>query len=363
MKIRSSSDMKRIILIFFLALLSAACTKHGGDNVGGSQLLIDASIQSGDPTRSVLYGNEFQTGNKIGLFVYHAENTTLLEKLTLYGNRYGNIAGRYLGDNLWQYNFEGASTTFTDIYLMMPSEVVYREDRALEICSYYPWTQGVTSITSVPFTLGGKSEDMADVMWAAQNATDENVVIPNRNTLPVTLTFNHALSLLKIGFRCAYDNKVSGTYIGTTMTVSSISIRRADREGATPLHTAGKLNALTGKVIYSDADAKEVLTYDYTDNNSYTFAFRPENDYLYVPMLICPEEYLGDGDYILEFTFNGQTLRTRYEIKRDDVRGGFLPGHVYTFKFTMDNTINFTGVQVEVDGPDKWTTESVNLIF
>lgn len=351
------------MFISFLVLLSYACTKHGEDNAGGSQLLIDASIQSGDPTRAVLYGNDFLVGNTIGLFVYHAENSTPMQHFTLYGNRYGNIAGKYRGSNLWQYNFEGASTTFADIYLMMPSEVVHREDRALKICAYYPWVQGVTNITSVPFTLGGNVEYMTDVMWTTQNGTDDNVVIPNRNTLPVTLTFNHALSLLKIGFRCAHDNTVSGTYIGTTMTVSSISIKRADKAGATPLHDGGIMNAITGEMVYSDEDATEVLTYDYTGTSPYTFAFRPENDYYYVPMLICPEEYLGDGDYILEFTLNGQTLRQTYAIKKSDVNGGFLPGHVYTFKFTMDNTINFTGVQVDVDGPEEWTTENINLIF
>lgn len=348
--------MKKISIILS-ALLLLACSKQETPFNGESLLVVNAKI--GNPTKAVLLDNDFQAGNMMGMFIYHADKTVPLDTFALYGNRYGNIAGKYQSSGTWLYNFEGASTNFTDIYLMMPTEKVYRDDRALKLCAYHPWVKGVTSIASVPFTLGGKSKDLQDVMWAVQNGTSENIIIPNTNVLPVALTFNHALARLKIGFRCAYDNKDSnGNYIGTTLTLSSISLKKA---GSTPLYSGGNLNALTGSVT-SDKPV-DVLTVDYTDDNKYSFAYRPSGDYIWADMLIFPEPYVADGDYILEFSMNGQTLKTSYPVKLSDVAGGFLPGHVYTFKFTMDNTVNFTGVSVEVGGPETWESNYQPLEF
>lgn len=65
-----------------------------------------------------------------------------------------------------------------------------------------------------------------------------------------------------------------------------------------------------------------------------------------VPVLICPQEYKADGDYILEFKFDEQQSTTKYEIKVSDVACGFKPGEVYTFNFTVDDDIRLDGVAI-----------------
>ena len=256
---------------------------------------------------------------------------------------------------------------------MKPSNKVYRDDKALKICRYAPWIADVKSITSIPFNLGGLSKNIKDYMWVSQNGTGDKIVFPETITqdtkLGVRLTFNHAMALLKVGFRCEFDDKSDGMdYIGTTMSVSSVTLKKnpeAISANPTPLHTTGTLNAINGELSYSDgSDGTGVLTYDYTDDpTTYSFAYKPSNTYMYVPMLIYPETYLNDDDYILEFALNGMTLPVTYKIKKNDVEGGFKPGYVYTFRFTFDNTINFKNIKVEVAEPDQWTLESINLPF
>ena len=372
-----SDKMKKTIFISFAALCILSCSKQDVAYDGGAEVVIDASIHSDAQSRAVLSGTEFVHDNTIGLFVYHADtdDNVPMENFTLYGNRYGNIHGQIKisgATSYWKYKFENASTTFDNIYLMKPSNKVYRDDRALKICGYAPWIADVKSITSIPFSLGGLSKDIKDYMWVTQNGTADKIVFPETITqdtkLGVKLTFNHAMALLKIGFRCEFDDKSAGAdYVGTTMSVSSVTLKRnpeATWANQTPLHTAGTLDALTGALSYTDGtDGTGVLTIDYSDDTAYSFAYKPGNNYMFVPMLICPETYQNDDDYILEFTLNGMTLPTTYKIKMSDVEGGFKAGHVYTFKFTFDNTINFKNIKVEVAKPDQWTLESINLPF
>ena len=370
--------MKKIVSISLIAMCLLGCSKQDDSYNGGSEVIIDASINTDAPSRAVLSGTEFSHDNTIGLFVYHADYdaNVPMQNFTLYGNRYGNIHGQYKVTNsttpYWRYKFENASTTFDNIYLMKPSNKVYRDDKALKICGYAPWIAGVKQITSIPFSVGGNSKEMLDYMWVTQNGTADKIVFPETITkdtkLPVKMTFNHAMALLKIGFRCEFDDKSTGAdYVGTTMSVSSITLKRNPESTAadqTPLHVKGTLNALDGTLTYSDGtNGTGVLTYNYTDDTAYSFPFKTSGNYMYVPMLICPETYMNDDDYILEFTLNGMPLTTSYKIKKSDVAGGFRAGHVYTFKFTFDNTINFKNIKVEVAEPDQWTLESINLPF
>ena len=369
--------MKKALSISLIALCFLACSKQEDAYNGGTEVIIDASINSDVQSRAVLSGTEFVHDNTIGLFVYHADHdaNVPMQNFTLYGNRYGNIHGQFKVSgttSAWKYKFENASTTFDNIYLMKPSNKVYRDDRALKICGYAPWIANVKNITSIPFTLGGLSKEIKDYMWVSQNGTSDKIVFPETITqdtkLGVKMTFNHAMALLKIGFRCDFDDKSEGAdYVGTTMSVTSVTLKKnseATWANQTPLHTAGTLDALTGVLSYTDGtDGTGVLTIDYSDDTAYSFAYKPSNNYMFVPMLICPETYQNDDDYILEFTLNGMTLPTTYKIKKSDVEGGFKAGHVYTFKFTLDNTINFKNVKVEVAEPDQWTLESINLPF
>jgi hypothetical protein len=306
----------------------------------------------------------------MGLFVYHSETKgapVQMHEFSLYGTKYGNIMAYFDDDNLSEpsrYRFEGSADYFGDIYLLKPSITVFEE--GLAVMAYAPWISNVTSITSVPFGLGGKSKSMTDLMWARQNHFDRTKyadagvnykIIPDGTAKEVELTFLHALSLLRIGFRCLYP--------GSAVTLSSISIRRND-SSETPLYAGGTMNAIDGSLSYGAPVS--LLTYDYTDAEP-PCTFHSTSEYVQVSMLVAPVRYVADGDYILEFCFNGVGLNRdgqpdvlQYRIKYSDLAGGFEPGKIYDFKFTLDNYIQFDGVQIS----DEWIvddSDKINLSF
>ena len=333
-------------------MMVVSCVKPGTENSPESRLEIEADIAVSAASKAIIEGTAFKTGNTMGIFVYHSETENVqtpspMSHFELYGSRYKNIRALYsetTPSKPWRFNFESASTPFDDIYLIKPTVTAY--ETGLSVVAYAPWIANVQSITEIPFYLGGHSEDMVDLMWARQNTHDGSVnpvdagknykIIPDGNAQPVKLTFQHALSLLKVGFRCRYE--------GSVITVSSIKLKKKDG-GTTPLMISGKFNAMTGTL--SESVTASYLAYDYT-GESYVFQYS-EDGYLYVPMLIFPQEYKADGDYILEFQFDGHDLGAEYEIRLSDVAGGFKAGNVYTFNFTLDNYIQFDGVHVSTD--------------
>lgn len=346
-----------ILMSMGLVILALSCVRHEAEDGVGSNLVIDARVLPTPTAKAVVEGSAFKTGNDIGIFVYHSETSdpehpSPMEGFSLYGPRYRNIKGIYdqsSPSKPWSFMFEGANNRpFSDIYLLKPSISVFEE--GLAVLAYAPWIQGSESIERIPFTLGGESKSMPDLMWARQNTHDvllNNVdpgknykIIPDGTAKPVVLTFRHALSLLKIGFRCKYE--------GSKMSVSSISLRRGDGSSA-PLWTSAYFNAVNGTVV--EGSTSEVLSYDYS-GESYDFG---SGEYEYVPMLICPYDYQADGDYVLEFRFNSvdpdeEIPTLSYPIRKADLKGGFEAGKVYHFKFTLDNYIQFDGVNVS----DTW---------
>lgn len=341
--------MKRILYIFIMTL-AVSCVKPGKNHVPESRIEVNAEIEQSASSKAVLEGTDFKTGNTIGIFVYHSETENVASPLEMsefspYGARYKNIRAVLYDDKAqkWRYNFENANTSFDDIYLMKPTVEMFAE--GLAVVAYAPWVENVSSITEIPFTLGGESDEMADLMWARQNTHDKTVnpidagenykIVPDGNAKPVNFTFQHALSLLRVGFRCGHE--------GSLMTVTSITLKKKEG-GQTPLIGAGLFNAMAGRI--TDGASWTNIVYDYTDK---AYTFQSTSEYMYVPVLICPQEYKADEDYILEFTLNGQKLDTVYKIKKDDVNGGFKAGEIYTFNFTVDNYIQFDGVSVSTE--------------
>ena len=340
--------MKKVLYIV-LMFLAISCVKSGKYDSPESRLEINAEIEQTALSKAILEGTRFKSENTFGIFVYHSETATAtsptpMSNFSLYGDRYRNIRAVYDDKYLrWKFNFENATTSFDDIYLLKPTVAVF--ETGLSVVAYAPHIANVQSITEIPFTLGGKSEETKDLMWARQNTYDSSVnpidpgknykIIPDGNVKPVDFTFQHALSLLRIGFRCKNN--------GSLITLTSITLKKKDG-GNTSLPVSGKFNAMTGGV--ENVALANSLTYDYTDK---AYAFQSTTDYVYAPMLICPQDYLADGDYLLEFELNGQKLQSSYEIKLSDVAGGFKAGEVYTFNFTVDNYVQFDGVSVSTE--------------
>ena len=339
--------MRKLIYIFSI-LLVVSCVKHGAENLPESRLEITAEIAKATEFKAVFEGTSFNINNTIGLFVYHSETKAAtspeeMSEFSIYGSNYRNVKGVFSdpnSDKPWKFGFESTNDAlFDDIYLLRPTAAA--SEAGLAVVAYAPWIQNVERINSIPFTLGGESEEMVDLLWARQNTHDSSVnnidpgvnynIIPDGNVKPVNFTFQHALSMLRIGLRCRCE--------GSVMTISSIQLKR--KEGAsTPLYVSGSFNAMTGQITNPVSGPK--LEFNYTAK-AQTFQYSA-TDYTYVPLLIAPLTYKADGDYILEFKFNEQQSESKYEIKLSDVAGGFKPGVVYTFNFTVDNYIQLDGV-------------------
>ena len=338
--------MKTFLYSTFV-FLAVSCVKPGKGDMPASILEIDAEI---DSSISDDFSRDFETGNTIGIFVYHSENPSpsQMKEFSVYDERYKNVKATFdSSSETWSYVFENATTSFNDLNLLKPLSGI--SDSGLAVVAYSPWIEKVPSITAIPFTLGGKPESFKDLMWARQNTHDTGVnpvdaganynIVPDGEVKHVKFTFQHAFAKLMVGFRCAEQ--------GNTMKVSSITLRRAS-EGKTSLPVSGNFNAMTGKV--EKVARANSLTYEY---DPVAYSFGSASDYVYAPMLICPQEYVQDGDYILEFEINGKKHASAYAIKLADVAGGFKAGEIYTMNFTVGEDVVFDSAEVS----NEWGNE------
>lgn len=327
--------MKTFLYSTFI-FLAVSCVKTGKEDLPESRLDIQVSIDQSLVSDQM--NEEFNSGDAIGLFVYESEvsesgEPTPMSEFSLCGERYRNIRAVYDSESEeWRFNFENATTLFESISLIKPMSA------GLAVVGYAPWIENVSSITEIPFTLGGKIDDVKDLLWARQNACDpvsnpvdpgKNYnIVPDGNVKQVEFTFRHAFAKLRIGFRSLDDQ---------TKTLTSITLKKAS-EGKTAIPVSGNFNAMTGtaeKVARANS-----LTYEYDQ------PFSSSTNYAYASLLICPQDYVQDGDYILEFEINGKKHASAYAIKLADVAGGFKAGEIYTLNFTVGEDVVFDSAEV-----------------
>lgn len=301
--------------------------------------------------KAVIEGDNFAQANTFGLFVYHAESQNPMTEFKDYGSKYANIMAKKDGQN-WKYTLNGltSASASENFFLIDPSA---GGSGALAICAYAPFVDGAKSIKEIPFTVGGQHSKITDLMWAIQNQNSSNLnIMPKGNDETVSLTFRHALSMIRIKLKCKH--------FGTTMQVSSIKIRK-NADGETPLFGSGTFNAVTGQFNVDLIETSEVVF----DCKNERMTFNSETS-LSIPILIVPTEYKADDDYEIVFEFNGQTLPTIYPINQDDIKVNnvckFEQGKVYNFEFVFNNYAQITGVTINTD-VDDWTSTTTVMEF
>lgn len=349
--------MKRfsIIYVFFLLMITFSCTKEKR-SFGVS---FQTSVEQSAISKAIVTGESLPTGSSMGVFVYHAEiKDSPMTNFSDYGEKYTNIKGDRNSAGKWEYTLRGGGTPFQNFFLIEPT--IEGGTGALAICAYSPYTQEATSIKNIPFTLGGNHSKLTDLMWAEQNRNSDNLYIrPEGGTKEIPLTFKHALSMLVLDFKCQNE--------GTIMTISSIRIKK---NGTTPLYLSGEFNAVDGTFPSLVPVGEDGLLFS-LENDNFTFNHSGLINNKYesfggIPLLIVPvDNYQNDGDYVIEFTFNGQMLATKYAIRVNDIikegTSKFAQGYTYKFKFVFDNYAQIKNIGVSVD--EIWGSDNYEMVF
>ena len=332
--------MKINILYLLLPLFwVCSCAKVESPSLAVSVL---AEVEDGaQKTKGVVEGDGFKGGDTFGLFVYHAGSAQ--NGFQSYGSKYANIkASRENGK--WYYTLNGSSNSEkSESFFLIESSI----GGALDIYAYAPHIDGTTSITDIPFTIGGDDHSkLTDLMWAG-NLNGDNLGIALKGVeKTIDFKFKHALAMIRINLSCKYP--------GATMQISSIKIRSANQ---TPLYASGHFNAVT-QVFAELVTTQEVVF----GCNNYTFKNTPS---LSVPLLIVPTEYQNNGDYEIVFEFYGHELPTVYPIQLADIAvngvSKFESGKVYDFKFVFNNYAQISNV--EIDTGETWESVTENREF
>lgn len=352
--------MRTSLRVLSIIALLASCTKTPD---GGVAFYISPGIE--EPyTRSVIEGSSFRLKDSYGLFVYYSEDSVPMTEFVPYGyghtDKYNNIKAYRRQDGNWEYTLHGSLNPVKNFFMIEPS---ISGKTGIAICGYSPWTKEARSIREIPFSVGGVYSDIIDLMWASQNIDSDNLhIIPKGTTETIRLTFKHALTNFRLGFKCDYE--------GTSMKISSVKIRKA---GETELYSGGLFDAVNA--MYSSLTPVEEIVFDCQTNSSSNDYRFDSSGYYYLSLLLVPVEYLNDGDYIIEFTFNGVELSTSYAIRLNDasryditgengvegLKHAFVQGKSYTFEFDFDNYAQISNVSIDV--ADTWEQEEHRLDF
>jgi len=348
-------------LAVILALAGSSCTKGLSVTEGGSEVSLDVAIAPHGETKGIVNGANFPSGTTMGLFICKHEAGEPKE-FVAYSAKYNNIRAYQTSSTtaspVWSYTYNGTGTSFSTLFLLMPQT----GEKAADFYAYAPFISGVTKPTSIPFNLQQRYDNLPDLMYAVENATDTNRnITPDGKPISISYHFVHKLAWIRCQFYLKNDDQSGTLGPGSSSssqnycTVNSIKIRRKSG-AATPLYESGEFNGIKGNFEDESGASTLVAADSLQVTHGYTFGTKG-NTY---DLLIVPKPYT-DGDYELVFKIDGKELETTYPIKVGDVTHsdgttvGFKEGYRYTFKFTYDNYqhISLSGTQIDSDA--NWT--------
>lgn len=331
---KTGNRMLPVVLPMLLAV--TACTAEKSETPTASDTLLDISagmaVDAAAVTRAdnyIIYGTAFS--GSMGLFVCcHESGTPTL--FTEQNPCYNNICAVSSGSG-FSFNFEGNDARFSNLYLTSN-----REGTNADVYAYAPFTAGVTAPTSVPFTTA------SDIMWARQNAgarSGGNMDIAIDGTVkPVTLTFHHLLSRIRVGFRLHH----AGSHLGMSYSIT----HPEGQTSQTKIYNGGKMNALDGTLF-------DLTECDVLSSSGGTLASC--TDYLYLDMLTVPTDIIDNlqlNIYVGGILFGTYTLTPEMFLHSDRATHGLKAGYTYTFQFDIDTYTHLSGLHIDED----WTAGS-----
>ena len=319
-----------LALVLPMLLAVTACTAEKSETPTASDTLLDITAgMAVDAAAVTRAGGHIIFSGSMGLFVCRHESGTP----TLFTEQnpcYNNICASGSGSS-YSFNFEGNDASFSNLYLTSN-----REGTNADVYAYAPFTAGVTAPTSVPFTTA------SDIMWAGQNAgarSGGNMDIAIDGTVkPVTLTFHHLLSRIRVGFRLHH----AGSHLGMSYSIT----HPEGQTSQTKFYNGGKMNALDGTLF-------DLTECDVLSSSGGTLASC--TDYLYLDMLTVPTDIIDNlqlNIYVGGILFGTYTLTPEMFLHSDGATQGLKAGYTYTFQFDIDNYTHLTGLHIDEDWTD-----------
>ena len=266
----------------------------------------------------------------------------------------------------WSYQYVNNFTTGS--LTPIPYENITITDRSdhktADIYAYAPYIQGAyrSNPEAIPFTIADDISNQVDLMYAAQNATDDNKDLNPCSTdgipLEANFTFNHALALLAFEFELLNNN--------TNYRLQRIEVRKKNAVTA-HLYKSGSFNAVTGRFNDGGNDVQSLsikqpgdVFYQKTDGTDWV---------AYVALV--PTSITEDDELEITFFMNDSAshamalkpfvLKKAYVRHGDSDVYGFKGGYKYTFKFTLDNYLYLEGFSVQEWDEEIKTLESIEI--
>ena len=209
--------MKQLLFIIAAtATLLCSCKKSGPESVPErDSLKIPISLSTDIWTKAT--DNGYENGDKVGIYTVNQVNGTS-SSLANSGNHLDNT----------KFTFEGE--------VWNPDSPVYWKDQstAADFYCYYPYTQNISNVTAVPFTV--KTDQSSLENYKASELLWGKTLGATPSEDPVKITTKHAMSNVIIFV------KPGKGYTEQTLAAETISVT------ITGVKTSAKLNLATGQV-------------------------------------------------------------------------------------------------------------------
>lgn len=315
--------MTAVLLPFFVS-----CEKTNEEkNSGFARLQLNVGIEGSaqlETTKGEMHdGIIFANGQTFGLCIVLQGGDTPAQP------GYGNIKVTCINDSGSAWEFYNSETKTPSSTLELPVSV-----GAVDIYAYAPYDSTVTSPFAVPFDFTSNTD------YLVADGIKNKTLTPGA-TNPVTLIFQHKLSLLHIGI--CLENP------GSDHILNYIKMK-TNGDPSIELFSSAVVNLSTNDT--TSAKAVSGIQFDFgTDMVGDSLTYNVETVF---DMLLYRTDLKerNDGDYLMEFGIDG--FSHEYPVQIHDVQHdgggedfGFLEGYTYNFHFYISNFVRLKGITIE----------------
>lgn len=291
------SNLKLFIPCLALALAACNDDTAPGTDAADTALEVHTSIAG---SRAMITDKSFAEGQSMGITL--VDNTADAVSYDGKTQGYANVCYTAKGSGDAQY---WQSTA--------PVMLSSTEGKAV---AYYPYSQTAADYKAIPV----KADGQTDYMYSGWVAP-----ISNSNS-SANFTMKHALSAVRIML-------TKGTYTGD-------GVWKDMRMTSYAFGTEGTLNAATGSITgVTVAEVNSYMMNPAWDKTTVLSAEHPTS----MLIMVVPKDNVND-DVVMNFTIDEKTYRVKGLMTTP-----FMPGNIYTFRLTLDNSALVLDGQVTIE--------------